>query len=199
MNTFVAPAHAVELLATYSLAKLRTFETYSEGPGFTCELLRNGKRVATVENRADGGPTDFYWTASDAVVATAVRQMDGSSKMVNLNPEHSLFYVLATQIMPPSQFTSDGVTHTIYPDHEDLIERMVERVDTEKRIKRILSREIIVLNDAGVPVSIMAAKGSRAKLKATPENLARVRAKYAGRLVNDMAIDKAIALLVSPE
>jgi hypothetical protein len=44
----------------YTVTKVQLFDG-SDGPGFTCELLRNGVKVARVHNAGDGGCHMFSW------------------------------------------------------------------------------------------------------------------------------------------
>jgi hypothetical protein len=99
-----------QLFAAYTIRNVKTF-TGMEGPGFSATLCRDGRPVASVLDEAVGASLLFHWK-SDAEEATLL--------------------ALCSQV-PPQLFEGMSIDY----DMDQLVSRLVNEYEIEKRLKRI--------------------------------------------------------------
>jgi len=76
----------------YAVKNVKSFQG-REGIGYECSLYRDGKRVATVVNTANGGETDFYWKDMDkSRVEVAVHDWKDEMRTILVTPEEKLLH-----------------------------------------------------------------------------------------------------------
>lgn len=102
----------------YSVKNVKTFQG-REGYGFECSLYKDGKRVGTITNTADGGMVDFYLNQGEKEI------LDAHCKTL---PKRKHYF-------------EEGKMEEI--DAELFISRLVDDFETNKEKKRWCKKQIV--------------------------------------------------------
>lgn len=168
-----AVERAREALKAYSVSGLKTF-TGMEGQGFNANLLRQGRKVATVRDDASGGPlwvewedrlttaTVEYWHRDYDTKVDEIRERKGTIEEAKLSQ---------IAISLPDIVHSD---YTLKQDIDLLIEDIVNVALEEKTLKGRLSKAILFVHPGNPEIR---------SFKITPQApreklLAHVKAKH---------------------
>lgn len=154
-----------QLAPGYEIRKFRPFEGM-EGPGFSLDLHRDGKRVATVLEEGNGGMIRLHWTGRDEEAAFA--------KVVEARREE------ASDKKGEGGMISEKEMLTGPEAAGYLVTLMVGAFEAEKRFRRLVkTKTIFTLDDQ------YETQGAYQEIARpfTPELKAHILKKYAGRRV----------------
>jgi hypothetical protein len=162
------------------LRKVRESRSLSEEtPAYSAEIWVNGEPFCAVDNHGQGGP-DMHHPLGKGGTREGLYQ-----QLANLEAAIRDTY-------PAETFEAGGETHSFPCSLELLCHRELDRIATEKTVKRILATKVLWLRDGKV-FQIAVKKGGLPRDKI----IAHVRAKEPGaRFLHDMPLDEATKYLV---
>lgn len=168
---------------SYTVKRLKTWNT-DEGGGWEVTLCLDGKAVATVLNRGDGGCFEFFWRSKKAAdVEAVVPQVTGPDKPVTYRgtvEEAKLWAHVRT--LPAMQIF--GVTLSMDPDM--FVEELVNDFELDRKLKFELRKPIALRGDEVL----------RWKQPLTPEFEARFDEAHPGAvLLNRLPFQEAFELM----
>lgn len=162
----------------YSIRNLKTWDS-REGGGFQVDLLRDGKAVAQVTNRGDGGAMDFRWSEGQPTVEVKALKYDGSELSYKGTDEEALLWAHC-RTLPP--YEEAGFTGHMDPDM--LVSNLVDDLELERQVKRWLKSGTTAVVDGEV---------LRWKMPPTRENIDAVRKKHpSANVLNLLTVADAV-------
>ena len=117
----------------YAVKNVRSFQG-REGLGFTCSLYRDGKRIGTVTDAANGGMIDFYLHDGEK------EKLDKFCKD-NFEPE---IHKIPTE--PPiwdQKYTGETENVPIAIDVDMFVSHLVDEFENQKKIKRLCKKNTL--------------------------------------------------------
>lgn len=112
------------------IQKYKSLRT-SRGEAYTCQLLADGNVIADVENRGDGGSTNYRWTDKAKLFGP----------MVRLEYEYMPTKVAAYVQALPAMTEFDGLAQNLDIAVENLVNDFLDLKDIKRRCKtRIIGR-----------------------------------------------------------
>lgn len=164
---------------TYTVTKLKTWKT-SDGGGYSCVLLRDGRPVAEVVNEGRGGPLDFTFVGSKGY--TWFNAVTGDPSPDDC-PEAKAFAEYAKSQPSYEMF---GETHPMTA--EVFLERLVENAKNLKKFHRQRETHVVFVDGD---------KLFTAKCPPNEANYERVRARYGTsvRVLNALSDEEYLAAI----
>ena len=127
---------------TYTVRNLKTFRS-DDGGGFSCILMKDGKRVAEIVNDGNGGCFKFWWDDRQTVVDVKALTYDDKPHVYKGSPEEAALWATCMAI---PQFESYGIMMSTNPDM--FVEDLVGDLEVEKAVKRLLKHYTILDGEA---------------------------------------------------
>lgn len=146
-----------------------------ETPCFRCNVLVNGRKVAIVSNDGNGG--DNMW-----------EELHGFRGI----REKITAYAKATK--PTTKKVLGDQEYTFEPDADSWIHELMDRLESSKKLKRLLGQKLVFTSSDGK--GVFTAKVKNTSLKMALANPAFVKAAREAHsikdLLNEMPFDKAL-------
>lgn len=150
-----------------------------EGHGFNATLTHNGRKVAFVQDMADGGMYRYDWLAKDRAQANTDAQAFGA------------FIKTLPQVDLSGHFASPtGANMLVDADGDTFLAQLVERYENAARFRRLLKTRLVLLTENG--------NIRTSKTKPVPEVFPLAAQKWPGwRLLNTLPVDEAVELMLA--
>ena len=121
----------------YSINALKTFDT-PDGGGYNCNILRNGKKVATAHEAGQGGEIDIDWLDwEEKRVEIHNTNYKGEKNTYKGTPEEKLFVeFLETLPRVESRHFDDGLKVCAGIFFEEMVRSLEDDRDVKKWLKK---------------------------------------------------------------
>ena len=129
----------------YTINALKSF-VGREGYGFNCNLLRNGKKVAFVQDMADGGEIRFDWICPKNCLPVECEHNDGTKYTENRNVEEIL---LRNHISTIEEYKEGS-----RGDMDCFVAGLVDEYENEKKNKAKCKKNIMFRSSDGHTYSV---------------------------------------------
>jgi hypothetical protein len=127
-------------IAQYTVGAVKTFRGH-DGYAYSCNLLRNNKKVAEVVDDGWGGGLQFHWVDHNTSAVVQTRTYDDKPHSFNGTVEESLFYA---EVMKLPKIESSDKELEIFPDADIVVGEMVNEVLMTKEIKSDLKKKLTI-------------------------------------------------------
>lgn len=172
-------------IADYTVGAVKKFKGH-DGYGYTCNLLRNKKKVAEILEDGWGGGLQFTWLDYDKKAVVNTLTYDDKPHSFNGTVEEALFYAQVMK-MPKIKSYDNTDMHTT-PDI--VIDDMVGDVLMEKQVKADLKKQF----------TIQTKDGQLLAWKITPVYTVEVLKKHALKehpqaiIINELSVPEVIKI-----
>jgi hypothetical protein len=124
----------------YTIKNVKSFQG-REGHGYSCDLYRDGKKVATVTDTANGGSVDFYWldTGKAPRVPITCHNYRDELHTYNGTPEEKQFVEHADG----QTYVSPITNKTERKDSDIFMSELVDAFENKKRLKRLCKTKTV--------------------------------------------------------
>ena len=127
-------------ITQYTVGAVKTFRGH-DGHGYSCNLLRNNKKVAEVVDDGWGGGLQFHWVDHSTSAVVNSRTYDGKPHSFNGTVEESLFYA---EVMKLPKIPSYDGTSELFTDPDIVVDDMVNEAIITKKIKADLKKNLTI-------------------------------------------------------
>lgn len=132
-------------ISQYTVGAVKTFRGH-DGHGYSCNLLRNKKKVAEVTDDGWGGGLQFHWVDNNTSTVVNNRTYEGKPHSFTGTVEESLFYA---EVMKLPKIPSFDKTQEMFTDPDIVVDEMVNEVLLTKKIKADLQKNITIQTKEG--------------------------------------------------
>lgn len=127
-------------IAEYSVGAVKTFRGH-DGYGYSCNLLRNNKKIAEVVEDGWGGGLQFHWADRNTSAVVNSRTYDDQSHSFQGTVEESLFYA---EIMKLPKIPAHNGLPEMFTDPDIFVDELVNDLLLVKKIKSDLKKNITI-------------------------------------------------------
>lgn len=127
-------------ISQYTVGAVKTFRGH-DGYGYSCNLLRNKKKVAEVVEDGWGGGLQFHWVDRNTSALVNSRTYEGAPHSFNGTVEESLFY---TEIMKLPKIVSPEGDDDMFTDPDIFVDELVNELLLVKQIKADLKKKVTI-------------------------------------------------------
>lgn len=134
-------------ISQYSINAVKTFRGH-DGHGYSCNLLRNKKKVAEIVEDGWGGGLQFYWLDDNTSAVVHTRTFDDKPHSFNGTVEQSLFYaeIMKLPKIPASQEL--GLPE-MFNSPDIWVDELVNEFLLQKAIKADLKKKLTIQCEDG--------------------------------------------------
>lgn len=125
-------------ITQYTVGAVKSIRGH-DGYGFSCNLLRNKKKVAEVLDDGWGGGLQFHWFDNKTSAVVNTRTYDDKPHSFNGTVEESLFYA---EVMKLPQIPAYDDFPEMFPDADIVVGEMVNEVLMVKDITKSLKKSL---------------------------------------------------------
>lgn len=172
-------------ISQYSVGAIKTFRGH-DGYGYSCNLLRNGKKVAEVLEDGWGGGLQFSWLDYKNSTVVNSRTYEGNPHIFNGTVEESLFYDEVMKLPKIKGFSDNDPD--MFTDPDIVVDEMVNDALDTKKIKADLKKKFM----------IQFKDGKISYWKITPEHTLEVLRNHIKKdypdalIINDLTLNEAV-------
>jgi hypothetical protein len=127
-------------ISNYTVGSVKTFRGH-DGHGYSCNLLRNNKKVAEILEDGWGGGLQFHWFDNNTKAVVNSRTYDDKPHSFNGTVEEAMFYEVVMKLPKIPAF--DGMEE-MFTDPDIVVDEMVNDVLLAKQIKSDLKKNITI-------------------------------------------------------
>lgn len=132
-------------IAQYTVGAVKKIRGH-DGFGYSCNLLRNNKKVAEVLEDGWGGGLQFRWLDNKTSAVVNNRTYDGKPHSFNGTVEESLFYAEIVKL-PKIPAGEDSMER--FPDPDIFVDDLVNHVFISKKITSDLKKQLTIQSKEG--------------------------------------------------
>lgn len=149
-------------ISQYTVGAVKTFRGH-DGNGFSCNLLRNKKKVAEVVDDGWGGGLQFHWVDHNSSAVVNTRTYDDKPHSFKGTVEESLFYA---EVMKLPKLPAHDDFPEMFTDPDIIVGNMVNEILLTKDITKELKKNLTIkCNDGKLLSWKVSAKFSMDALK----------------------------------